>query len=68
LEPRNYARLAAVIFAVIAVLQLLRAIFAWEVTLNGVAIPIFVSGIACFIAAAMMSSEAERGHGSRGGN
>ena len=53
MEPRNYARLAAVIFAVIAVLQLLRAIFAWEVTLNGVAIPIFVSGIACFIAAAM---------------
>ena len=53
MDPRNYSRLAAAIFAIIALLQLLRAIFAWEVTLNGVAIPIFVSGIACFITAAM---------------
>jgi hypothetical protein len=34
-DPRNYSRLAAVIFAVIALLQLLRAIFAREITLNG---------------------------------
>jgi hypothetical protein len=53
MDPRNYSRLAAVIFAIIAILQLLRALLAWEVTLNGVSIPIFVSGIACFIAAAM---------------
>jgi hypothetical protein len=32
---------------------LLRVLFAWEVTLNGVAIPLFASGIACFFAAAM---------------
>lgn len=53
MDPRSYSRLAAAIFAVIALLQLLRALLAWEITLNGVAIPIFVSGIACFIAAAM---------------
>ena len=53
MNPRFYSRLAAIIFVVIALVQLLRVLFAWEVTLNGVAIPLFVSGIACFFAAAM---------------
>jgi hypothetical protein len=53
MDPRFYSRLAAVIFAVIALVQLLRVLFAWEVMLNGVPIPLFVSGMACFIAAAM---------------
>jgi len=53
MDPRFYSRLAAVIFAVIGLVQLLRALFAWEVTLNGVPIPLFVSGMACFVAAAM---------------
>jgi hypothetical protein len=53
MDPRFYSRLAAIIFAVIALVQLLRVLFAWEVTLNGVAIPLFASGIACFFAAAM---------------
>ena len=53
MNPRFSSRLAAIIFGVIALVQLLRVLFAWEVTLNGVAIPLFVSGIACFFAAAM---------------
>ena len=53
MDARNYSRLAAVIFAVIALLQLLRTLLAWEITLDGVPIPLFVSGIACFVAAAM---------------
>ena len=53
MKPRFYARLAAVMFSIIALVQLLRALFAWEASLNGVAIPPFVSGIACFAAAAM---------------
>ena len=53
MDPRFYSRLAAVIFAVIGLVQLLRVLFAWEVTLNGVPIPLFVSGMACFVAAAM---------------
>ena len=53
MDPRNYSRLAALIFALIAIVQLLRVLFAWEVTLDGVPIPLFVSGMACFIAAAM---------------
>ena len=35
MDPRNYARLAAIIFVVIALVQLLRVLFAWEITLNG---------------------------------
>ncbi len=53
MDPRNYSRLAAVIFAIIALLQLVRVVLAWDIMLNGVAIPLFVSGMACFLAAAM---------------
>ena len=52
MEPRFYSRLAAVVFAIIALVQLLRVLLAWEVTLNGIVVPL-VSGIACFVAAAM---------------
>jgi hypothetical protein len=51
MHQRNYSRLAAVIFAIIPLLQLLRTLLAWEITLNGVAIPLYVSAMACFIAA-----------------
>jgi hypothetical protein len=53
MKPRFYARLAAVMFSIIALVQLLRLLLAWEATLNGAAIPLFVSGIAVFAAAAM---------------
>jgi len=53
MKPRFYSRLSAVMFAAIALAQLLRVLLAWEVTLNGVAIPLFVSGIACFLAGAI---------------
>jgi hypothetical protein len=53
MDPKNYSRLAAVIFAIIAVLQLVRVALAWDVILNGVPIPLFVSGIAAFAATIM---------------
>jgi hypothetical protein len=53
MDPKNYSRLAAVIFAVIVALQLVRVVLAWDVTLNGVPIPLFVSAIAAFVAAIM---------------
>ena len=52
MDPMLSSGLAAIIFSVIALVQLLRVLFAWEVMLNGVPIPLFVSGIACFVAAA----------------
>ena len=53
MDPKNYSRLAAAIFAAIAILQLIRIVLAWEVTLNGVPIPLVVSGIATFAGALM---------------
>ena len=53
MDPKSYSRLAAVIFAIIAVLQLVRVVLAWDVILNEVPIPLFVSGIAAFVATIM---------------
>lgn len=44
---------AVIFFALIALMQLLRFILRWEVTVNGVAVPVWVSGIACVIAAGL---------------
>ena len=40
-------------FSLIALLQLLRFTLGWEVTVNGVTIPVWVSGIAFVIAAGL---------------
>ena len=41
------------LFSLIALLQLLRFTLGWEVTVNGVSIPVWVSGIAFVIAAGL---------------
>lgn len=48
---KPFTAVAVVVFSVIALLQLLRVILAWEVTINGFAIPLWVSVIACVVAA-----------------
>ena len=53
MNARNYSRFAAVIFAIGAAVQLARVLLAWDVTVNGVTIPLFVSGMACFVAVVM---------------
>ena len=35
MDARSYSRLAAIIFAIIAILQLVRALSGWDLTLNG---------------------------------
>ena len=60
---RPFTLIAVVVFALIAVLQLLRFFMEWEVTVNGMIVPIWVSGIAFVIAAglaAMLAREARR--------
>jgi hypothetical protein len=47
MEAKKYARLAAAIFGVIALLQLVRALSGWEITINNVAIPVWPSWLAC---------------------
>ena len=49
MEATSYVRLAAVVFALIGVLQLARAAMGWEITLNGMTIPIWASWIAAAV-------------------
>ena len=60
---KPFTTIAVVLLALIAVLQLLRFLLGWEVTVNGALIPVWVSGIAFVIAAAvalMLWREASR--------
>jgi hypothetical protein len=44
---------AVVVFALVALLQLLRVVFGWEVIVNGSIIPFWASVIACVAAATL---------------
>jgi hypothetical protein len=50
MNPTSYARLAGAIFAIVAVLQLARAIAGWSITLEGTYIPVAASWVACVVA------------------
>ena len=44
---------AVVVFSLVSLLQLLRLMLGWEITINGIAIPLWVSGVAFVVAAAL---------------
>lgn len=50
---RTFCTLAAAIFALIALLQLLRIVMGWSVTLSGVDVPFWASWIAVAVAGAL---------------
>ena len=50
----NYSILSASIFALVAVLQLVRAIKGWPVTIATTSIPLWVSWVACVAAAILV--------------
>ena len=50
MAAHNFARLAAVIFAIIALLQLLRAITGFEIVVGGEIMPVWPSWIAAIVA------------------
>ena len=50
---RTFCTLAAAIFALIALLQLLRIVMGWSVTLNGGDVPFWASWIAVAVAGAL---------------
>ncbi|AHY50532.1 hypothetical protein BJS_09055 [Bradyrhizobium japonicum SEMIA 5079] len=50
---RTYCTLAAAIFALIALLQSIRIVMDWSVTLNGVDVPFWVSWIVVTVAGAL---------------
>jgi hypothetical protein len=47
---KPFTVIAIVVFSLIAILQLTRFILGWEVSVNGVIIPVWVSGIGFVIA------------------
>ena len=50
---KPFTTIAVVLFALIAVLQLLRFILGWEITVNGLIVPVWLSAIAFVITAGL---------------
>ena len=48
-----FTTVAVVVFSLVALLQLLRVALGWEVTVNGILIPLWASVIACVVAATL---------------
>ena len=60
---KPFSTIAVLVFALVALLQLLRFILGWEVVVNGISIPLWASAIAFLVAAglaAMVWREAHR--------
>jgi hypothetical protein len=47
---KPFTTIAVIVLALIALLQLLRLLLRWEVTLNGAVVPVWLSGIAFAVA------------------
>ncbi len=47
---KPFATLAVILLSLIATMQLIRFVLAWEVTVNGLTIPVWLSGIAFVVA------------------
>ena len=50
---KPFAALATIVFSLVALLQLLRVLLQWDVSVNGIFIPLWASAIACLVAAAL---------------
>ena len=60
---KPFTNVSVVVLAFIAMMQLLRFIMGWEISVNGVHVPVWVSGVAFLIAgglAVMVWREAHR--------
>jgi hypothetical protein len=50
---KPFTAVAVFVFSLVALVQLLRVTLGWEVTVNGILIPIWASVIACVVAATL---------------
>ena len=50
---KPYSAVASVLFALVALVQLLRLVLGWTVVVNGASIPLWASAVACFVAAGL---------------
>ena len=53
MTPRDFSLTSAIIFAVIALVQLARAVFGWEVTVDAYTVPLWFSWVAFIVAAGL---------------
>lgn len=50
---RPFTLVAVVVFSLVSVLQLLRLLLGWDITINGITIPLWASGVAVVVAAGL---------------
>jgi hypothetical protein len=50
---KPFTVVAAVVFLLVSLLQLLRLVMGWAITIDGVAIPLWASGVAFVVAAGL---------------
>ena len=50
MTAKSYCRFAAAVFALVALLQLVRALMGWPVTISGLGVPLWASWIAFVVA------------------
>jgi hypothetical protein len=50
MDPRSYSGLAAAVFVLVALLQLVRATSGWPVSIGGTSIPLWASWLAVLVA------------------
>jgi len=50
---KPFSRIAALVLGLVALLQLLRVSLGWSVVINGLAIPLWASAVACLVAAVL---------------
>lgn len=53
MSKKTYATISAAIFLTVALAHLVRIIFGWDVQIGGLPIPMWVSWLALFVAAAL---------------
>ena len=50
---KPFSTIAALVFALVAAVQLLRFVLGWEVVVNGMSVPLWASAIAFLVAAGL---------------
>lgn len=50
---KPFTLVAVVVFSIVSLLQLTRLLLGWDITINGITIPLWASGVAFIVAAGL---------------
>ena len=50
---KPFSSIAAAVFGLVALMQLLRLVLGWSIVINGFSIPLWASAVACLVAAGL---------------